>query len=96
MTTPEELRELDRRIAEAKGWLPGQDYGPPRRYSTSIEAAWELVEEMLADYAEFSFGHDDVAVIYARPDAAKEYHTFSRPDAEAISRAWLAWKEAQE
>ena len=120
MSAPEELRELDERIAEAKGWRPhpqdGRGWQHPsdrdvrgggivvytlKRYSTSIEAAWELVEEMKADplATEVDLNNQGgwTFDVYRLPGVNDVFqHEPFATAPEAISRAWLAWKEAQE
>jgi hypothetical protein len=110
MTAPDALRDLDRRIAELRGWTEcdvkpsgGAWHDPAGRcgvlmpaYTTSWQHAGPLLEEMAAD--------EDVelhvtlsGIFHVRvifPFGPADAY-YDRFDPEAVARAWLAWQEAR-
>ena len=102
MTAPDELRDLDRRIAEAMGMTV--DGGPAFRewqvptYSTSWQHAGPLLEEMnrgvgFALHLLFREGHHLVLLMDTPQDPVclAECDTLT----EAVARAYLALREAR-
>lgn len=110
MTTPDALRDLDRRIAEAKGLKPwdGPDglsvivyaangdaeFAPSPAYTTSWQHAGPLMEEMAADRDCTILIGEPGFGLYYRDGLDLVYH-FGSFSPEAVCRAWLVWREAR-
>lgn len=106
MTTPQELRELNSKIAKLKGMtlVP--------RFSEKIEIAWELFEEMDGMISILSLKNLDKTKLLQKDidlknpyrcqfmlssvkiDNCDGYNTVGATAPEAICRAWIKWKES--
>ena len=104
-----EGRELDRAVAEARGWervefnesygdlagfKPGYSYYRGlTRYHSEISPAWELMDEMRAEFqVDLLVGRDECCckIHHYDPYPMPDIHAATVPT--AIARAYLIWK----
>lgn len=105
----DELDELNNNIDMILGWTyDGKNWRGPggsvweehKDYARDIAAAWELVDKVKSDkwFASIDRDHTRWLCFFGSNISSEDeyYQGEGKTAPEAICRAWLAWKKAQE